>query len=252
VPDRDYCAWNAEPDGLTLDNTSRVWVDHSEFTDGPDFAGTNPDKTHYKMYDGLLDIKNGADFITLSYNKFYNHNKAMLVGATDSADGSYDITFHHNLISYVQQRMPRVRNGRVHVLNNYYVGPEKTDYTQEYYFGYALGLGYNSEIYSERNAFDIDGATASSLLSVNFDAWAQRFTDVGSWLSGQAVDLNQAAASLVNARNTAQAGTTPFLGPADWTPADHYAYTADATPDAVRSNVLAGAGVGHVVPVPLP
>ncbi|MGC4087332.1 MAG: hypothetical protein QM756_05370 [Polyangiaceae bacterium] len=250
VTDRDYCAWNAEPDGLTLDNASRAWIDHCEFTDGADFNGTNPDKTRYKMYDGLLDIKNGSDFVTLSYNKFSNHNKAMLIGATDSPDGSYDITFHHNSISFVQQRTPRVRNGQVHVLNNYYSGPLKSGYQDEYAFAYALGLGYNSQIYSERNAFDVPGAVATTLLSANFDAWAQRFSDDGSWLNGQAVDLNAAAAQVINARNTAQGGTTPFIGPVSWKPSDFYSYTADASASAVKEKVLARAGVGKVSPDP--
>ncbi len=250
VTDKDYCAWNAEPDGMTLDDTSRVWVDHCEFTDGPDFDGVNPDKAKYKMYDGLLDIKNGADYITLSYNKFDNHNKAMLIGATDSVEPGYNITFVHNLIAYVQQRMPRVRNGQVHVLNNYYVGPQKTDYTQEYYFSYTIGLGFNSKVYSERNCFDISGATANSLISTNFDAWAQYFTDVGSWLMGQSVDLNTAAAAVLNARNTSQGGTTPFIGPVTWNPSTFYSYVADASADAVKARVQASAGVGKVTPDP--
>ena len=248
--DRDYCAWNAEPDGMTLDNSSRAWIDHCEFTDGPDFNGTNPDKTLYKMYDGLLDIKNGSDFITLSYNRFSNHNKAMLVGATDSPDGDYDITFHHNLISYVQQRMPRVRNGRVHVLNNHYVGKVKSDFTEEYYFSYAIGLGYNSQVYSERNAFDVAGADPNMVVSANFDAWAQYFTDVGSWISGQAVDLNQAAAQVINARNTSTNGTTPFVGPVSWNPADRYPYLPDQSAAAVAERVSGSAGVGRVTPDP--
>jgi pectate lyase len=250
VTDQDYCAWNAEPDGMTLDNTSRAWVDHCEFTDGPDFNGVNPDKAKYKMYDGLLDIKNSSDYVTLSYNKFYNHNKAMLIGATDSIETGYNITFVHNLITYVQQRMPRVRNGQVHVLNNYYVGPQKTDFTQEYYFTYALGLGFNSKIYSERNNFEISGATANTLLNVNFDSWAQYFTDVGSWLLGTPVDLNAAAATVINARNASQAGNLTFLGAVSWNPAANYSYVADMTADAVKEKVLASAGVGKVAPEP--
>lgn len=250
ITDRDYCAWNAEPDGLTLDNTSRVWIDHCEFTDGPTFEGKNPDKTKYKMYDGLFDIKNGSDFITLSYNRFYNHNKAMLVGATDSPDGNYGITFHHNLIQFVQQRMPRVRNGQVHVLNNYYTGPQKSDYTEEYYFGYALGLGYNSQIYSEGNSFDIPGASANSLINADFEAWAQVFTDVGSWLGGQPVDLNKAAAEVINARNAANGGATPFIGPVAWSPASKYSYVADTAAETVKQKVLTRAGIGKVTPEP--
>lgn len=250
IADTDYCSWNAEPDGLTFVDSHRVWVDHCEFTDGADLQGAQTDKSLYKYYDGLLDIKSGSDFLTLSYNQFYNHNKAMLVGATDSADGNYDITFHHNYIKWVQQRMPRVRNGQVHVLNNVYEGPKKTDYKQEYYFGYAIGLGFNSRVYSEGNAFDVTGAVATDLLSANFDAWGQRFTDVGSWLNGASVDLNAAAATVVNAKNAG--GATPFLGPVQWKPSDAYPYTSDASESAVRDKVINSAGIGKVKPVPSP
>jgi pectate lyase len=250
ITDRDYCAWNAEPDGMTLVGSTRVWVDHCEFTDGPDLQGAQTDKTRYKYYDGLLDIKSGSDYVTVSYSRFYNHHKAMLIGATDSNDGSYRVTFHHNQIQWVNQRMPRVRNGQVHVLNNVYAGPKQTDYTQQYYFGYGIGLGYNSQVYSEGNAFDISGAVASDLLSANFDKWGQYFTDAGSWLNGSAVDLNAVAKTLINAQNNG--GSAPFIGPVTWSPAANYTYTADTDVAALRSKVAASAGIGKVASVPSP
>jgi len=248
ISDKDYCAWNAEPDGMTLVNSTRVWVDHCEFTDGPGLQGAQTDKARYKYYDGLLDIKTGSDYVTVSYTRFYNHHKAMLIGSTDSNDGNYRVTFHHNRIEWVNQRMPRVRNGQVHVLNNVYAGPKQTDYTQEYYFGYGIGLGYNSQVYSEGNAFDITGAVAADLLSANFDKWGQYFTDTGSWLNGSAVDLNAVAKSLVNAQNNG--GSAPFIGAVTWSPAANYAYTADTDVATLRSKVAASAGVGKVTPVP--
>ena len=250
ITDKDYCAWNAEPDGMTLVNSTRVWVDHCEFTDGAELQGAQTDKTRYKYYDGLLDIKSGSDYVTVSYTRFYNHHKAMLIGATDSNDGSYRVTFHHNRIQWVNQRMPRVRNGQVHILNNVYAGPKQSDDTQQYYFGYGIGLGYNSQVYSEGNAFDISGAAASDLLSANFDRWGQYFTDVGSWLNGSAVDLNATAKALINAQNNG--GATPFIGPVTWSPAANYGYSADIDVAALRAKVAASAGVGKVTPVPSP
>ncbi|WP_417069253.1 pectate lyase family protein [Niveibacterium terrae] len=248
VTDKDYCSWNAEPDGLTILGSTRVWVDHCDFTDGAALSGAQTDKSLYKYYDGLLDIKSGSDYVTVSYSKFYNHHKAMLIGSTDTNDGSYRITFHHNYIKWVNQRMPRVRNGQVHIFNNLYEGPKQTDASQQYYFGYAIGLGYNAQVYSERNAFDITGAAATDLISANFDAWAQYFTDVSSWLNGSAVDLNTVAQTLINAQNGS--GSKPFIGAVSWAPTSHYSYSADTTVDAVRTRVAASAGVGKVSPVP--
>lgn len=250
VTDRDYCSWNAEPDAMTIVGGARIWVDHCEFTDGEALQGAQTDKSRYKYYDGLLDIKSGADYVTVSYSRFYNHHKAMLIGATDSNDGSYRVTFHHNHIQWVNQRMPRVRNGMVHVLNNVYAGPRQSDFTQQYYFGYGIGLGYNSKVYSERNAFDIEGAAQSELLSANFDRWAQTFTDVGSWLNGSAVDLNAVAKRLIDEQNNG--GASPFLGGVDWSPAAAYGYAADTSAEVLRAKVAASAGVGKVTPVPSP
>ncbi|HSC67254.1 MAG TPA: hypothetical protein VLC79_06170 [Cellvibrio sp.] len=246
--DKDFCAANADPDSLTLQGTTRAWVDHNEFTDGADFNGVNPNKAFYKMYDGLVDIKKGADFITLSYNKFSNHDKSILIGANDSADGEYRITFYRNWFQYTGQRTPRVRNGQVHILNNLYEGVKRTTEDRPYHMTYVIGLGFNGKAFSERNAFDIQGATATQLLSANFDEWSQYFTDVSSWLNGAAVDLNAAAAEVINAQNTAEKASKPFLGPVTWAPRDHYVYAPLTSPDEVRSLVKANAGVKVINP----
>ncbi|HSD36714.1 MAG TPA: hypothetical protein VLC92_04355 [Rhodocyclaceae bacterium] len=246
--DKDYCPSNAEPDGLTLQGVTRGWVDHCEFTDGPDFDGVNSNKAFYKMYDGLLDIKSGADYITLSYNKFSNHDKSILIGSSDVNDGEYHLTFYRNYFQYTGQRTPRVRNAHVHILNNLYENVKKTEETHPYYASYAIGLGFNGKAYSERNAFDITGAAATDLLSANFDAWSQYFTDVGSWLNGATVDLNAAAATVVNAKNAVKNSGKPFIGPVDWAPSAYYSYTPLTTPDTVRSTVKANAGVGKITP----
>lgn len=246
--DKDFCPSNAEPDGLTLQGVRGAWVDHCEFTDGPDFNGVNPNKAFYKMYDGLLDIKSGSDYVTVSYNKFSNHDKSILIGSSDSADGDYHVTFYRNYFQFTGQRTPRIRNGYVHILNNLYENVKKTEETHPYYSSYAIGLGFNGKAYSERNAFDISGAAATDLLSAHFDAWSQYFTDVGSWLNGSPVDLNAAAATVVNAQNAAEKDSKPFLGPVSWNPAAYYSYTPLTTPDAVRSAVKSNAGVGKITP----
>lgn len=246
--DKDFCPSNAEPDSVTLQGVTRAWVDHNEFTDGANFGDVNANKAHYKMYDGLLDIKKGSDYITVSNNKFSSHDKTILIGANDSADGEYRVTFAQNWFQYIGQRAPRVRNGHVHILNNLYDNVKKTTETRPYHMNYAIGLGFNGKAYSERNAFDVTGAVATDLLSANFDAWSQYFTDVGSWLNGSAVDLNAAAATVVNAKNALEKDSKPFLGPVSWNPAANYSYTPLTTPDAVRSTVKANAGVGKITP----
>ena len=76
-------------------------------------------------YDGLVDIKHGSDYITVSWNKFYNHHKTCLLGHSDN-NGAQDsthllVTYHHNWFNGTVSRHPRVRfSGLTHVYNNYY------------------------------------------------------------------------------------------------------------------------------------
>lgn len=103
-------------DALTLDDVINGWVDHCEFYSkiGP---GIGVD-----TYDGLLDIKNGSRYITVSWNYLHHHMKNMLYGHTDgnSIDAQFRITLHHNYIDNTDGRNPSLRHGAVHIFNNYF------------------------------------------------------------------------------------------------------------------------------------
>lgn len=92
------------------DGSTCVWVDHNTFSDGND---------------GAVDIKRASDFVTVSWNRFFDHDKSMLLGHSDG-NGSQDrghlrVSYHHNWFDGSNQRHPRVRFGNpVHVYNNYY------------------------------------------------------------------------------------------------------------------------------------
>ncbi|MGD8778462.1 MAG: T9SS type A sorting domain-containing protein [Ignavibacteria bacterium] len=98
--------------------THHVCIDHCTFSDSPD---VDYDAVRH---DGLVDIKRGANYVTVSWNHFYNHHKTCLLGHND-ANGDQDIgrlkvTYHHNWFEGTRERMPRVRFGEVHVFNNFY------------------------------------------------------------------------------------------------------------------------------------
>src|SRR4051812_47844195 len=81
----------------------------------------------FEVHDGLLDVTNNADLITVSWNEFRDHDKVNLIGSSNTRltdRGTLRATFHHNLYENVGQRTPRVRFGDVHVYNNYYVEPD--------------------------------------------------------------------------------------------------------------------------------
>lgn len=98
-------------DAVNLQESAHhVWIDHNSFTNGAD---------------GAVDIKRGSDFVTVSWNRFFSHDKTMLLGH-DDGNGAQDrghlrVTYHHNWFDGTNQRHPRVRFGNpVHVYNNYY------------------------------------------------------------------------------------------------------------------------------------
>ncbi|KAF8609827.1 polysaccharide lyase family 1 protein [Ceratobasidium sp. AG-I] len=101
-------------DGITIQKSNRIWVDHNEFYS---------DTTHgFDYYDGQVDITHADDWITVSWNKFHDHYKSSLIGASpDNAaedSGHFKITYHHNSWKNVHTRTPAIRFGTVHVYNN--------------------------------------------------------------------------------------------------------------------------------------
>ena len=104
-------------DLMTLSHKSRhVWIDHCDFEDGAD---------------GNFDINSFSDLITISWCHFhysdmsYMHQNTNLVGSSDrvewNGEDELNITFAYNHWGKgCKQRMPMVRFGTIHLLNNYY------------------------------------------------------------------------------------------------------------------------------------
>ncbi|WP_370297800.1 polysaccharide lyase family 1 protein [Ammoniphilus sp. YIM 78166] len=219
--------WNAAFDSITVKGATHIWIDHNTFTDGGhrdrnlEYFGK-----HYEQYDGFMDITNASDLITVSYNFFHDHDKTTLVGGSDSytADaGKERITFHHNYYKNVTQRAPRVRYGQVHLYNNLY---EASQNHEQYPYLYSIGVGHESKIYSQNNYFALaEGTPATSIVQV----WGgTQFTDEGSVVNGQEVNLAEAH------------GT---LSPVNWTPT---LYTSMDSAADVPSIVQAQAGAGKL------
>jgi pectate lyase len=147
--------WNSAYDSISLRDSDHVWIDHNTFLDKetidtslPTFFGRI-----FQVHDGEVDITNASDLVTVSYNRFLDHDKVMLIGSSDSATADRNklrVTLHHNLFEGVGQRGPRVRFGQVHVYNNYY-NPKNLESYQ-----YSLGVGRESAIYAQNNFFRTD------------------------------------------------------------------------------------------------
>ena len=70
----------------------------------------------------MLEIKNGAAFITVSYTEFHDHYKVSLISSGDEQVGDAVIraTYHHNFFHDTVSRLPSIRFGKAHLFNNYY------------------------------------------------------------------------------------------------------------------------------------
>lgn len=120
-------------DDCTVDACTNVWVDHCEFRDG---------------LDGNLDIKNASNYITVSWTKFAylkapraggpggsnDHRFSNLIGSDDGATGDrgkLNITFARCWWAPgCVARMPRVRFGKVHVVNSLFNSSNSTSGVQ--------------------------------------------------------------------------------------------------------------------------
>lgn len=207
--------WNAQYDAISIRNSTHVWIDHNRFSDLATADALLP--THfgrlYQVHDGLLDVTNESDLVTISWNRFSHHDKTMLVGSSDSAvadRGKLRLTLHHNLFEDVGQRSPRVRYGQIHLYNNHY-----TVSTQAAgHYGYSWGVGVESQIYAQNNHFRVDDAVLPEYFTDRFNG--QRIHVAGTLLNG--VSMNSAIDPLA-AFNAANGNTLD--GTVDWTPTLH-------------------------------
>ncbi len=189
----------------------------------------------YNCFDGLIDLSNtdssAADFITISWTRFRDHNKVMLIGSRDERPiykGHLNATVHHcwfdgysnfydtidNKHYSLEQRMPRVRYGKVHVFNNYYEGIT----------GYCISARFESDVVVENNYF-------RNLKNPHF------VDDIGRGSK----DPNLIASGNVyeNIKNTKDKNLT--WGNA-FNPSEYYDYELDSAID-IPTKVMNGAGI---------
>lgn len=214
--------WNSQYDSISIKGGTHIWIDHSSFQDGPETVEKYFGRK-YEHRDGLVDITNEADYITISYSTFENHNKTMLIGSSDSKisdEGKLHVTLHHNYFHNVVQRLPRVRFGQVHVYNNYFASDTTNG---EYAYAYALGVGKNSQIYAENNVADIEGKDYSSFVKV---FGGKQLTTVNNMFNGQIIDT-----------------FNDTLTPVDWKPE---LFTTIDPVNEVKENVLHNARANKI------
>ncbi len=155
----------APSDGVTVQKSTKVWIDHNAFS-----ADRTHDKDHY---DGLLDINHGSDNVTVSWNTFKDHFKGSLVGHSDnnaSEDtGHLKVTYHHNHFNNVYSRIPSLRFGTGHFYDNYVQGAET-----------AVHSRMGAQMLVENNVFRSTPVAVTTNRSSDVDGYANlRGNDLG-------------------------------------------------------------------------
>lgn len=93
-------------------NVRNVWVDHvTLIASGGESQG----------FDGLFDLKNNTQYVTLSYSILRNSGRGGLIGSSESDLSNSFITFHHNLYQNIDTRTPLLRGGIAHLYNNHFL-----------------------------------------------------------------------------------------------------------------------------------
>ncbi|CAL9581858.1 polysaccharide lyase family 1 protein [Streptomyces sp. Tu 3180] len=88
-----------------------VWVDHVTLeASGGESEG----------FDGLFDMKDNTQYVTLSYSTLRNSGRGGLIGSSESDTSNGYVTFHHNLYENIDSRTPLLRGGIAHIYNNHY------------------------------------------------------------------------------------------------------------------------------------
>ena len=125
-------------DLVSFNGAKHCWVDHCSFSDG---------------MDGNFDITQSSDFNTVSWCTFsytersYMHQNTNLIGYSDrEPTGFLNTTFAFNWWGPgCVQRMPMIRVGKIHMLNNYFSSTTATN---------CINPRMNSEVLIEGNYFE--------------------------------------------------------------------------------------------------
>jgi pectate lyase len=111
--------WNDKDhdfDAVQMDGAHHVWIDHNDLR---------------HMADGLIDVRKDSTYVTVSWNRLSNDNKAFGIGWTDNV--VTDITIHHNWVRETEQRNPSTDNAaHAHLYNNFLEDVAGTDIKSSY------------------------------------------------------------------------------------------------------------------------
>lgn len=151
----DECKGGA--DAMYIGNEAHhVWLDHMDISDGQD---------------GNCDVTNGGDYVSITWSKFwYSYDKEhrfsnLIAGADNVAIDKDKLRITYAFCWWadrVNQRQPRGRAGKVHVVNNLYTSTAAD---------YACGPGVDIQMRIEQNVFKNSGYAIEKFDGTPAPAW---------------------------------------------------------------------------------
>lgn len=151
----DECKSGA--DAMYIGNEAHhVWLDHMDISDGQD---------------GNCDVTNGGDYVSITWSKFwYSYDKEhrfsnLIAGADNVAIDKDKLRITYAFCWWadrVNQRQPRGRAGKVHVVNNLYTSTAAD---------YACGPGVDIQMLIEQNVFKNSGYAVEKFDGTPAPAW---------------------------------------------------------------------------------
>ena len=227
-------------DALSLNGATHVWIDHCELQshlEPQDLNGNkitsghsyfSDDKDWKKdFYDGLLDIKNGSTWITISNCYFHDHWKACLCSSGDgkadtnprtgATDVDMRVTFYGNYWKDINARQPLFRWGKAHVFSSYF----HSDNSEIRGESTGINCRAGSEIYIDNNVFE------------NIKTPIGYYNDESKSRTGYWVNKD----NIFTGSGSVTSSSTSYKPPYTWTP---------APASTVKTSVPRNAGVGKL------
>ena len=135
---RNFAVMLCMDDCVSIDTDNKYcWIHNLDL-----FYGNTGGDSDQAKGDGTVDLKGDSQYITISYNHFFDSGKSSLCGMKSETQPNY-IDYNHNWFDHSDSRHPRVRTMTVHVWNNYYDGCSK----------YGIGATTGSSVFVENNYF---------------------------------------------------------------------------------------------------
>jgi pectate lyase len=182
----------SDDDAIRVLDSHTLWFDHLDMSDGAD---------------GLIDITLGSTDVTISWSRFHDHDKVVLINPGVESGIRARVTLHHNWFDHGGRRYPSAEISDIHGFNNFYDG----------WSNYAMQITEGAKFLSESNVYAESGNDQALLTTWQDEA------------PGEAVSVGDKVVGDAELQLRGEAFEPP------------YAYAVDAV-DSVVADVTAGVG----------